>query len=138
MGSNAEVDKAIALLRDAGYDIGEPGINIEGSVRVPVDGVAKSYDELFEMANNTIVHKAERTGEYVRLLDAPKTGYGQLGGARIAYGRIEYVFNPDPRFNIHDLPLQPMFVSEVEFEVCERPTDAQAEAIRALAKYGSR
>ncbi len=78
--------------------------------------------------------KAPRTGEYVCLIVAPKTRRGTLGEAIIEYGRLEYLFELDPRFE-EQLPA--FYVAEGDVEPCARPTDDEVNAINALVKGGS-
>jgi len=74
-------------------------------------------------------------GKYVCMIVAPKTRKGTLVDAKVEHGRLEYLFEHDPRFDDH---LAPVWVSEEDVEVCERPTDKQVVAINLLSKYGSR
>jgi len=70
-------------------------------------------------------------GVYVRLKDAPHTRMGTLSGSREKNGRRQYLFHHDQRF-LDTIP--DSYVFEDEVEECDRPNDAQVQAINALVK----
>src|SRR5580698_2936884 len=101
MSSNPKLDAALQVLKDAGHPVGAVKPPAEdGEFRIMIDGVFRTFEEVFEMAEeeNHKPRKAARTGEYVLLTVAPKTRRGTLGDARVEYGRLEYLFHLDPRF----------------------------------------
>jgi hypothetical protein len=75
-------------------------------------------------------------GDYVRHRMAPNTRLGTIEGSRIERGYQEYLFRQDKRFTFdHDTP--DFYVLESEIEACQRPTDAEVEAINRLTERGS-
>jgi hypothetical protein len=86
MSSNLELDTALKVLMDAGYEIGMGHMKIsggDGAIYVPVDGVPRTLDDIFQMARaeNQKPRKGPWTGQYVPLKDAPRTHQGELGDA---------------------------------------------------------
>jgi hypothetical protein len=76
------------------------------------------------------------TGKYVRLNVAPSTGMGTIGHPIIDCGHERYLFRPDPRIVVSGPPTRPFYVSEDEFESCDRPSDAVVEGINKFARCG--
>jgi hypothetical protein len=70
-------------------------------------------------------------GQYVCMIVAPKTRKGTITETRTVNGRVEYLFQHDPRF---DDRLPPSWLSKTDLEVCERPTDKQVVAMNILSK----
>jgi hypothetical protein len=58
-------------------------------------------------------------GQYLCMIVAPMTRKGTITETRTVNGRVEYLLQHDPRFDL---------------EVCERPTDKQVVAMNILSK----
>lgn len=137
MSSSRELDKALDVLRKAGHQIGPAHLRDSrsaGGLRVPIDGVPKSFEEIYELAakENRKPRKAERTGEYVTLKVESKRRRGTLGDAIIENDHLEYLFKLDARFDVQGAPPQPFYVPESDVETHKRPTDEEVRVILAL------
>jgi hypothetical protein len=140
MSSNLELDAALKVLMDAGYEIGAANMKIsggDGAIHVPVDGVPRTFDDIFEMATaeNQKPRKGPWTGQYVRLKDAPRTHQGELGDATFPNGNLEYLFQIDPRLDAVAGATRSFYISENDVEPCEPPTDSEVTAINAFMEH---
>ena len=127
------------MLKDAGYEIGTAHMEIsgpDGTIHVPVNGVSRTFDDIFEMAaaENQKPRKGPWTGQYVRLKDAPRTHQGELGDATFSNGNLEYLFQLDPRLGALAGAARSFYISEGDVELCEPPTDAEVKVINAFMK----
>jgi hypothetical protein len=76
----------------------------------------------------------EKTGQYVRLL--VEGTRGTLGDSVVEDDHLEYLFEPDGRFKTLGMP-RDFYVSENEFELCDRPTDEEVARLNALFDTGA-
>jgi hypothetical protein len=76
----------------------------------------------------------EKTGQYVRLV--VEGTRGTLGDAVAEHDHVEYLFQPDGRFQSLGAP-RDFYVAENEFELCDRPTDEEVARINALFEAGA-
>jgi len=140
MSSNLELDTALKVLVDAGYEIGAAEMKIsggDGAIHVPVDGVPRTFDDIFDMARaeNQKPRRGPWTGQYVRLKDVPRTHQGELGDATFLNGNLEYLFQLDPRLDTVAGATRSFYISESEVEPCEPPTDSEVKSINASMEY---
>jgi hypothetical protein len=84
--SNPKVDAALEVLRKAGHNVGSVSVQ-DNEIRVEVDGVPRTYDHIVEWAEDEKNRKPGKlTGQYVRLLMAPRTRMGTVGNCDPYHG----------------------------------------------------
>jgi len=134
--SNPKVDAALEVLRKAGHNVGSASVK-DNEIHVEVDGVPRTFDQIVEWAEDEKNRKPGKlTGQYVRLLMAPRTRMGTLGNCETYDGKLRYILDFDKRFRV--LPIdEKMWVHEGEIEICERPSDAEVERINQLGEYSA-
>jgi hypothetical protein len=132
--SNPKIDAALEVLRKAGHNVRNAVVK-DGEIHVEVDGVPRTYDQIVEWAEDEKNRKPGKlTGQYVRLVVAPRTRMGTLGNCETYHGQLRYILDFDRRFRI--LPMgQKMWVHEGEIEICDRPSDAEVERINRLGEH---
>jgi hypothetical protein len=76
----------------------------------------------------------EKTGRYVRLV--VEGTRGTLGDAVAEHEHVEYLFQPDGRFQSLGAA-RDFYVAENEVVLCDRPTDEEVAKINALFEAGA-